>query len=273
MPTTITPADYYPLLYGDNTGQQFSFVGRNNGATSIGSYKVYWTLSQNGVGLPGYSETDTFANTATNGTNTFYYGTSATPTFDPSTLGLGTYVLRARMENTVTTEVVAEHQWNITVKDRDFGFVSSAGSPFTGQDTIAWPASLPVTSGAEYQLSQPESGDSARVMFVTLSSPPSDTVGTAQSLIANGCEGQLDEAGYLACAGLNFMPKMTNVFALASSLTPVVSGENLLAADPDAIISSVLLEQEESAPACRQLREGLIPVPHHHAGWRRSCGG
>jgi iron complex transport system substrate-binding protein len=40
-----------------------------------------------------------------------------------------------------------------------------------------------------------------------------------------------------------------NVFALSSSLTPVVSGENLLAADPDAIISSVLLEQEESAPA------------------------
>jgi iron complex transport system substrate-binding protein len=41
----------------------------------------------------------------------------------------------------------------------------------------------------------------------------------------------------------------TNVFALSSSLTPVVSGENLLAADPDAIISSVLLEQEESALA------------------------
>jgi len=40
----------------------------------------------------------------------------------------------------------------------------------------------------------------------------------------------------------------TNVFALASSLAPVVSGENLLAADPDVIISSVLLEQDESAP-------------------------
>ena len=41
----------------------------------------------------------------------------------------------------------------------------------------------------------------------------------------------------------------TNVFALSSSLTPVVSGENLLVADPDAIISSVSLEQDESAPA------------------------
>ncbi|SEA69781.1 cobalamin-binding protein [Nitrosospira multiformis] len=41
----------------------------------------------------------------------------------------------------------------------------------------------------------------------------------------------------------------TNVFARESSLTPVVSGENLLEADPDAIISSVSLEQDESAPA------------------------
>jgi hypothetical protein len=61
-----------------------------------------------------------------------------------------------------------------------------------GQDTIAWPASLPVTSGAEYQLSQPDSGDTARVTFVTLGSPPTDTVGAAQSLIANGCDNQLD---------------------------------------------------------------------------------
>ncbi len=136
---TITPADYYPLLYGDNTGQQFSFTGRNNGATSIGNYRTYWTLSQNGVPLPGSSETDTFTNTATNGSNIFYYGTAATPAFDASTLGLGSYVLRVRMESLTTPgTVVAEHQWNITVKDRDFGFVSSAGSPFTGQDTIAF---------------------------------------------------------------------------------------------------------------------------------------
>ncbi len=61
-----------------------------------------------------------------------------------------------------------------------------------GKDTIAWPASLPVTSGAEYQLSQPDSGDTARVTFITLASQPGDTIGTAQSLIANGCENQLD---------------------------------------------------------------------------------
>ena len=61
-----------------------------------------------------------------------------------------------------------------------------------GKDTAPWPASLPVASGAEYQLSQPESGDSARVTFVTVSNPPTDPVGIAQALIANGCENQLD---------------------------------------------------------------------------------
>ncbi len=75
--------------------------------------------------------------------------------------------------------------------------IKGAGSEQTidwpaGKDTIEWPASLPVTSGAEYQLSQPDSGDSARVTFVTLANAPGDNVGTAQSLIANGCNNQLD---------------------------------------------------------------------------------
>ncbi len=61
-----------------------------------------------------------------------------------------------------------------------------------GKDTMAWPASLPVTSGSEYQLTQPDSGDMARVTFVTLANPPADRIGTAQSLIANGCDSQLD---------------------------------------------------------------------------------
>jgi hypothetical protein len=61
-----------------------------------------------------------------------------------------------------------------------------------GKDTMSWPASLPITSGSEYQLTQPDSGDMARVTFVTLANPPADRIGTAQSLIANGCDSQLD---------------------------------------------------------------------------------
>ena len=61
-----------------------------------------------------------------------------------------------------------------------------------GKDTVSWPTNLPVTSGAEYQLSQPDGGDTARVTFVMLAGQPKDNVGTAQSLIANGCDNQLD---------------------------------------------------------------------------------
>lgn len=61
-----------------------------------------------------------------------------------------------------------------------------------GKETAPWPASLPVSTGAEYQLSEAETGDMARVTFVTVANPPSDAVGTAQTLIANGCENQLD---------------------------------------------------------------------------------
>lgn len=61
-----------------------------------------------------------------------------------------------------------------------------------GKDTIAWPSSLPISSGAEYQLSQAGGGDTARVTFVTIASPPGNSITTAQSLIANGCDNQLD---------------------------------------------------------------------------------
>lgn len=83
----------------------------------------------------------------------------------------------------------AEAAMQLTVKGR--GFEQTIDWP-AGKDTVPWPSSLPVLTGAEYQLSQPDSGDSARVTFVTVSDPPSDPIGTAQTLIANGCENQLD---------------------------------------------------------------------------------
>jgi hypothetical protein len=61
-----------------------------------------------------------------------------------------------------------------------------------GKDTVAWPTSLPITTGAEYQISQPDSGDMSHITFVALTSAPNDTISTAQSLIANYCNNQLD---------------------------------------------------------------------------------
>lgn len=61
-----------------------------------------------------------------------------------------------------------------------------------GSDLAPWPAALPVKSGAEYQIEWPGSGDSSKMTFVTLKSPPSDLVSAAKLLIENGCQNQLD---------------------------------------------------------------------------------
>lgn len=155
---TLFPADYNPILYPDNTGQRFSFTERNNGATGISDYRVFWTLSKNGVNVPAYAETDTISNTSTNATNVIYYGTSAVPKFDPSTLGVGSYVLRVRLQNNVTGDVVAEHQWNAVVQQPDLEHISNTGFPAVGTSTTAYHAvdySLNPTYNFTYSLPVP----------------------------------------------------------------------------------------------------------------------
>lgn len=61
-----------------------------------------------------------------------------------------------------------------------------------GKETTAWPSSLPVKSGAQYQIDM-GGADKSNVSFVTVKNPPpSDLVGAAKVLIDNGCENQLD---------------------------------------------------------------------------------
>lgn len=61
-----------------------------------------------------------------------------------------------------------------------------------GKALAAWPAALPVKSGAQYQIDWGDAGDKSSVDVVTLGSVPSDLVSTAQALIENGCQNQLD---------------------------------------------------------------------------------
>ena len=61
-----------------------------------------------------------------------------------------------------------------------------------GKALTAWPAALPIKSGASYQIEWPDTGERSSVDLVTVQSPPTDLVGAAQVLIQNGCEKQLD---------------------------------------------------------------------------------
>ena len=60
-----------------------------------------------------------------------------------------------------------------------------------GKQTVGWPQSLPITSGAEYQI-EGLGADTSSIQFVRVKSPPSDLVGAAQLLIENDCQNQLD---------------------------------------------------------------------------------
>ena len=61
-----------------------------------------------------------------------------------------------------------------------------------GKALAAWPSALPVKTGGQYQIDWGDSGDKSSLDVVTVSSVPSDLVGTAQVLIENGCQNQLD---------------------------------------------------------------------------------
>ena len=61
-----------------------------------------------------------------------------------------------------------------------------------GKALAAWPAAMPVKSGATYQVEWPDTGETSSLDVVVVQSPPTDLVGAAQVLIQNGCQKQLD---------------------------------------------------------------------------------
>lgn len=71
-----------------------------------------------------------------------------------------------------------------------------------GKALAAWPSALPVKSGTQYQI-EADSGDKSSLDVVTVGTVPSDLVGTAQVLIQNGCQNQLDLLVSSASKGAN----------------------------------------------------------------------
>ena len=82
----------------------------------------------------------------------------------------------------------AEATVNITGTDGKSESLSWAA----GQALTAWPAALPVTNHASYDVTWADTGEKNNVNIVTIAQPPADVVGAAQVLIENGCQRQLD---------------------------------------------------------------------------------
>ena len=80
----------------------------------------------------------------------------------------------------------------VTIKLRSADGQSSDLAWAAGKASAFWPAALPIKSGAQYQISWPETGDTSSVTFIAVPNTPQDLVGAAQVLIQNGCQHQLD---------------------------------------------------------------------------------
>jgi hypothetical protein len=61
-----------------------------------------------------------------------------------------------------------------------------------GSTLAAWPAALPISNGASYQIEWPDTGEKSSLNFVSVPGTPGDLVGAAQVLIEHGCQKQLD---------------------------------------------------------------------------------
>jgi hypothetical protein len=85
-----------------------------------------------------------------------------------------------------------DSEGNATVTIRSADGQSQQLTWAAGNALAAWPATLPIKSGASYQVEWPDTGEKSSLDFVTVPSAPADLVGAAQMLIQNGCQKQLD---------------------------------------------------------------------------------
>jgi hypothetical protein len=61
-----------------------------------------------------------------------------------------------------------------------------------GKDVLDWPADLPATASAAYELSWDGSTDKSRLVFASVGAQPQDDQTLASALIAKNCRNQLD---------------------------------------------------------------------------------
>ena len=61
-----------------------------------------------------------------------------------------------------------------------------------GKSTLAWPGSIKIADGSEYQIALAGGATSERVKFAVLPAIPEGVTDTAQALIARGCQNQLE---------------------------------------------------------------------------------
>jgi hypothetical protein len=84
----------------------------------------------------------------------------------------------------------SESEMTVTIRNEDGKAQDLSWS--AGAALAKWPNALPLKTGAAYQVEWTDTGESSNLDVVVIPSAPTDLVGAAQVLMANGCDKQLD---------------------------------------------------------------------------------
>ncbi len=144
---TVTPPIYASAFTPLSSTQAFAFTVYNNGATMAGAgYRTDWKLYRSGLLIN--SETDSFPTSSPLGSLSTGGYNYPVYSFNPSVLGLGSYVLIARVTNTAA-EVVAEQQWSATVAHPALSKVTNRDI-YTSSPGTSWATSTIAYNGVAY---------------------------------------------------------------------------------------------------------------------------
>ena len=106
--------------------------------------------------------------------------------------------LDVTQSGTVCVGASGPQMWRPNIEEAAKLSISTGSSPATtvdwpaGKSTLAWPGSIKIADGSEYQLALAGGTTSEKVKFAVLPSIPEGVTDAAQALIARGCQNQLD---------------------------------------------------------------------------------
>jgi hypothetical protein len=117
-------------------------------------------------------------------------GATRSPTIWHVDIAKSSNICLADPANVMLWRADASQTATLTIAGR--GGTSRSVSWPAGQSTLAWPADLAISDGADYRLSWAGSAQPTSLKFRTLSAKPVGLEDMASSLIRNGCQAQLD---------------------------------------------------------------------------------
>lgn len=123
--TPIDPPIQFRLDMNPNASDTIIFAA---------NYKLVWQVYRSSLEVPSQTSTEFFASVPRSGSR-FQFSKVINP--GHADLGIGNYIIRATVSNSVNT-VVAQHTWSLAVNHPQLGLINSVSTPAPGVTTTAY---------------------------------------------------------------------------------------------------------------------------------------